>query len=465
MARLNQWIEIICSRVNDAIHSIRKRHHKRPDKEEISRCLHKKHDIRPETTNNIIDDMEEQGEIYAVEKNGKFSYFCAEFSNEDNLELETPTHESPELDSSANPKRFLDFEPGFTAQNDDSSEFTKWLMDLVNTQRRTFDEIMLSFTDERNRYNTLLVKCETLEEEIKQLRLTKKNESLAHPTIFTTEHDTDVDNMPADQKRVRPKPLLNQIPGDINKQLHDIRAQKHQEYIQPLKQTTSGSLTNASYQQIPNVPAVTPATPNISTHACTQLPSSSTVTPATPKASTHDKALPLSSTVKRPDGAWPKGTILITGDSIIGGIEEKRLTGKQLVKVRSFGGARIEDMLFYITPLLRKLPSVVIVHVGCNNSDTSNAQQIVDGLIDLKDYIEKQVQGVKVIFSTPSVRIDSNIAAKTLEQVTSILKNRSVEIIDNNNIDKSGLGRHGLHLNMKGTSRLAMNYINFLKTY
>ena len=142
------------------------------------------------------------------------------------------------------------------------------------------------------------------------------------------------------------------------------------------------------------------------------------------------------------------------------------MTGKRLVKVRSFGGARIEDMIFYVTPLLRKLPSVVVLHVCCNNTDVSNAQQIVEGLMELKKYIEEQVPGVRVIFSTPTIRVDNNIAAKTLEQVTGILKNRLVELIDNDNIDKSGLGRRsGLHLNIKGTSRLAMNYINFLKSY
>ena len=73
--------------------------------------------------------------------------------------------------------------------------------------------------------------------------------------------------------------------------------------------------------------------------------------------------------------------------------------------------------------------------------------------------------GVQVIFSTPTIRTDSNEAAKILERVTSILKNRSVPIIDNSNIDKTGLGqRSRLHLNMKGTSRLAMNYIDFLRS-
>ena len=40
----------------------------------------------------------------------------------------------------------------------------------------------------------------------------------------------------------------------------------------------------------------------------------------------------------------PKGIVIITGDSIISGINEKIFTGPTKVKVRSFPGATIMDI-------------------------------------------------------------------------------------------------------------------------
>ena len=47
---------------------------------------------------------------------------------------------------------------------------------------------------------------------------------------------------------------------------------------------------------------------------------------------------------------WPKNTILIAGDSMINGINEKRIsTNFKSVKVRCFSGATIDDMYFNLT--------------------------------------------------------------------------------------------------------------------
>ena len=51
---------------------------------------------------------------------------------------------------------------------------------------------------------------------------------------------------------------------------------------------------------------------------------------------------------------WEKNTILIAGDSILYGIDERRLSNKVKVKVHSFPGATISDMHFYLQPLLEK---------------------------------------------------------------------------------------------------------------
>jgi len=54
---------------------------------------------------------------------------------------------------------------------------------------------------------------------------------------------------------------------------------------------------------------------------------------------------------------WKKDTILVTGDSMISGIQQARLSKKREVKVRPLLGASIRDMDDYLKPLLRKEPS------------------------------------------------------------------------------------------------------------
>ena len=48
---------------------------------------------------------------------------------------------------------------------------------------------------------------------------------------------------------------------------------------------------------------------------------------------------------------WSINTILITGDSLLNGLQESRLNGKKhVVKVSAFSGADIEDMYSYLSP-------------------------------------------------------------------------------------------------------------------
>ena len=76
---------------------------------------------------------------------------------------------------------------------------------------------------------------------------------------------------------------------------------------------------------------------------------------------------------------WSSGTCVIVGDSMVNGIDEKRLSKKHgNVKVFHFSGARIEDISQYITPIIKKQPDYLILHVGTNNATTNTSKKIVD---------------------------------------------------------------------------------------
>ena len=159
---------------------------------------------------------------------------------------------------------------------------------------------------------------------------------------------------------------------------------------------------------------------------------------------------------------WPINTTLIIGDSILHGVEEGKLK-KYKAKVRVNPGSSVDDMYDYIAPLLKKKPTNIILHLGSNDSPHKSADDIYHEISNLKQYLEDALPGVNVIISCPSIRCDNINANHTLRKLEEKFKSSSFKIISNDNIDRTCLGRKGLHLNCKGTGRLAMNYISFLR--
>ena len=98
---------------------------------------------------------------------------------------------------------------------------------------------------------------------------------------------------------------------------------------------------------------------------------------------------------------WKKRKILITGDSILSGVRESKMSKRRLIKVRYFPGARIPYMFFSLVPLLHKKPDKMILHIGTNDSTFYSATETVEKIGKLKKYILEQLTTVKSVISTP----------------------------------------------------------------
>ena len=160
---------------------------------------------------------------------------------------------------------------------------------------------------------------------------------------------------------------------------------------------------------------------------------------------------------------WPSNTILLTGDSILNNIEESKLSKKFNVKVRSFHGTDICDMYDYIAPLLRKDPAYIILHIGLNDTPNKSSGEILEIALQLKAHIEMVLPYAKVYLSSPIPRYDNVKAGFVIHQLHMKLKDME-NVIQNNNVDSSScIGRACLHLNGKGSGRLAMNYISVMR--
>ena len=162
---------------------------------------------------------------------------------------------------------------------------------------------------------------------------------------------------------------------------------------------------------------------------------------------------------------WPSGTCAIVGDSMVNGIDKKRLQKHGNVKEFYFSGARINDMNHHLMPIIAKQPDYLILHVGTNDVTTNTSRKIIDDLLMPKFNILKQLPNCRGIVSKPTIRIDHGKANLTLRNVNKHLETLNLECIANSNISAQHLGRKGLHLNSKGKGRLAVNFLNHIRRF
>ena len=88
---------------------------------------------------------------------------------------------------------------------------------------------------------------------------------------------------------------------------------------------------------------------------------------------------------------------------------------------------------------------------------------MLDELLQLKHYIEQYHTGCNVILSYPVIRSDNDMANSELDHLRMKLRELNIPCIENDNINRDHIGKRGLHLNGRGTGRLAMNFISFIR--
>ena len=128
--------------------------------------------------------------------------------------------------------------------------------------------------------------------------------------------------------------------------------------------------------------------------------------------------------------------------------------------MRSFPGAKTDDMFHYLVLLLRKNPDDVILHVGTNNGVDHQSNGIISKIFKLKEFIQLKVPSCKVIISTPIKRHDNKKASNVTDDVIQQLQQLNTKMIMNVNIEKNMLGKKDLHLNRHGLKQFVKNLID-----
>lgn len=79
-----------------------------------------------------------------------------------------------------------------------------------------------------------------------------------------------------------------------------------------------------------------------------------------------------------------KKLVVIAGDSIIKHVQGPKISNNEgHVAVKSFSGAKIDDMEDYLKPLIRKNPDKMVLDVGTNNTTHQDPSMVPEGIANL----------------------------------------------------------------------------------
>ena len=163
-------------------------------------------------------------------------------------------------------------------------------------------------------------------------------------------------------------------------------------------------------------------------------------------------------------------SIAIVGDSILNGIHEEGLQKAHNVRVKPHSGATTTDIVDYLKPVIRKKPDCMIKHAATNDLTSKEEIDTLANFNTIIENIRKESPETVIALSNVVTRKDKAAWDKKVsvtdmnKKIKEFAKMKKIELIDNSNLDTTCLSRRMLHLNEKGNSYLANNFINFMKT-
>ena len=112
-------------------------------------------------------------------------------------------------------------------------------------------------------------------------------------------------------------------------------------------------------------------------------------------------------------------------------------------------------------------PSPVIIHTGTNNLSSESAESCVTEIKNLAIKVKNKFPNSSVGISGIVYREDINVDSKRVkvnEMVQLMAEDNKIVYRDNSVIDASALNGSRLHLNAKGSSLLAVQFIKFSRS-
>jgi len=180
----------------------------------------------------------------------------------------------------------------------------------------------------------------------------------------------------------------------------------------------------------------------------------------------HEKFIQHNNSNDSHDNVAEKKKLLLIGDSMLNGINEKALTNDKIkVNMKYFSGAKINDIYSRLDELLEEKPNIVVIHVGTNNAPHMASNKVIDELLKMKHRVERTLPSTKVVISSLITRSDDGKANLTIKKVNRHLNQLKINVMDNENITHQDLGKKGLHLSKFGKVKFERNLINKMSEF
>ena len=122
-------------------------------------------------------------------------------------------------------------------------------------------------------------------------------------------------------------------------------------------------------------------------------------------------------------------------------------------------------LMIWITILFQKKPSQSIVHAETNEAYHSTSREILNKLLHFKSPIQEKLTHCKLFILIPTLRSYNGKTTLTVNQLTNQLLQLNIDIVDNRDIISKHLSTKGLHSNVSGSRRLAINFLERIKKF
>ena len=159
-----------------------------------------------------------------------------------------------------------------------------------------------------------------------------------------------------------------------------------------------------------------------------------------------------------------KRKVEVIGDFMLNNIQVRELSKLYDVRISYFSGCMTPDLLNHIKPSLPRKPNKIIIHVGTN--DLISDDNMLNNVKKITELVKEETPATKLAFSSIIIRKDREDLFERIKIINSHLlqycNQHDVGFIDNSNIAESCLDISNVHLNRKGNSLLAKNFLNHI---
>ncbi|KAJ8042445.1 1-phosphatidylinositol 4,5-bisphosphate phosphodiesterase gamma-1 [Holothuria leucospilota] len=188
--------------------------------------------------------------------------------------------------------------------------------------------------------------------------------------------------------------------------------------------------------------------------------------------SSHSTPSTHSGTERRsPNPTSPPKTVykvLIIGDSIPKHLNGRRMSRRLKVLNRCLPGSNLANWIKFAPVLIEEeKPSAVIIHCGTNDINKISPSHIASLMDELCMKIQFCDPSIQISISGLTPRLSSQANGEVLfinSKLAQICSKHELYYISNNNLSPTHLSRDGIHLNRRGITGLARNFIAFLRT-